>query len=260
MKTAVITLSEKGLVVAARIAQELGGADLYVHSAVAKADGAKTFERVVELTAEIFWDYEGFVYVMPCGVVVRAIAPHVEHKKKDPAVVVVDVGGRFAISLLSGHEGGANILAARVANATGGEAVISTTTEAEKTIIVGVGCRRGTEKQRIKEAILAALGEAGAGIEDVRLIATADVKRDEKGILEAAEDFGAPLSIIESKRILAFAGAFEKSDYVMEKVGVPAVAEPAAMLAGRRTSLLLPRRKYEGITVALAKESCLWSE
>lgn len=260
MKTAVITLSEKGLVVAQRISQGIDGAELYAHESMAKNSGAKTFERVVELTSEIFSQYEGLVYVMPCGVVVRAIAQHVEHKKKDPAVVVVDVGGRFAVSLLSGHEGGANMLAAQVANLIGGEAVISTTTEAEKTVIVGVGCRRGAEKERIKDAIMSALEEAGVGIEEVRLIATADVKKDEKGIIEAAKDFDAPLSIIESKRILAFAGAFEKSDYVMEKVGVPAVAEPSAMLAGRRTSLLLPRRKYDGITVALAKESCLWSE
>ena len=50
--------------------------------------------------------YDGLVYIAPCGVVVRAIAPFLEHKTKDPAVVVVDVGGRWAVSLLSGHEGG----------------------------------------------------------------------------------------------------------------------------------------------------------
>lgn len=258
MKIAVITLSEKGLVIGEAISTGIPGADLYVHNSISTRPGIKYFEKVVALTAEIFNQYDGLVYVMPTGVVVRAIAAQIEHKKKDPAVVVVDVGGRHVVSLLSGHEGGANLLAVQVANLIGAEPVISTTTEAEKTVIAGVGCRRGAERERIKNAILSSLDEAGAGLEDVRLIATADVKANEKGIIDAANDFNVPLIIIESGRILAFAGAFEKSDYVMEKVRVPAVAEPAAMLAGRRTSLLLPRRKYDGITVALARENCLW--
>jgi hypothetical protein len=55
--------------------------------------------------ASIFSDYRRLVYVMPCGVVVRAIAAHVNDKHTDPAVVVTDIGGRWAMSLLSGHEG-----------------------------------------------------------------------------------------------------------------------------------------------------------
>lgn len=260
MKTAVLTLSAKGLVVAQKICDGIPGAKLYAHSAAGEAPDAEPFERVVELTAEIFRDYEGLVYVMPCGVVVRAIAAHVDHKKQDPAVVVADVGGRHAVSLLSGHEGGANGLAMRVANIIGAEPVISTTTEAEKNIIVGVGCRKGTSAERIREAVTAALEECGERIENVRLIATADVKRDEKGLIDAAEAFGIPLRIIDSATIKAFGGAFESSDYVKEKVGLPAVAEPCAMLAGRRTELLLNKRKYNGITVAAARENCLWSE
>ena len=53
------------------------------------------------------------------------------------------------MSLLSGHEGGANDLALQIANLVGAEPVITTTTEALKSVIVGVGCRRGTEAERI---------------------------------------------------------------------------------------------------------------
>ncbi|GAB7079075.1 cobalamin biosynthesis protein [Megalodesulfovibrio paquesii] len=63
------------------------------------------------------------------GIVVRAIAPLLASKHSDPAVVVLDQDGRFAVSLLSGHLGGANALARRVAALTGGQAVITTASD-----------------------------------------------------------------------------------------------------------------------------------
>lgn len=89
----------------------------------------------------------------PCGVVTRALAPHLRHKTTDPAVVVVDAVGRFAVSLLSGHEGGANDLTMAVSNIIEAEPVITTTTETLKTIVVGVGCRRGAESAKIIRAV-----------------------------------------------------------------------------------------------------------
>ena len=58
---------------------------------------------------------------MATGIAARIIAPYIDNKYIDPAVVTVDEGGRFAISLLSGHEGGANNLAIRVADFRGGD-------------------------------------------------------------------------------------------------------------------------------------------
>lgn len=76
-----------------------------------------------------FEDKEGIVFIGATGIAVRAIAPYLKGKDKDPAVVVLDDMGRFSISLLSGHLGGANELAARAANITGGQAVITTATD-----------------------------------------------------------------------------------------------------------------------------------
>lgn len=71
------------------------------------------------------------VFIMASGIVVRTIAPLLSDKKTDPAVVVLDQTGAFAISLLSGHLGGANDRAREIAQHLGGEAVITTASDAE---------------------------------------------------------------------------------------------------------------------------------
>lgn len=63
------------------------------------------------------------------GATTRIIAPLLESKKTDPGVVVVDEAGRFAVPLVGGHGGGANELAARIAEGLGGTAVLTTATD-----------------------------------------------------------------------------------------------------------------------------------
>ena len=198
--TALITLSEEGAKLLAPLVAALPGTRLFIHESVrAASDGetpgtpeAERFTRIADLTASLFPVCRGLVYAAPCGVVVRAIAPLIQSKYEDPAVVVLDAGGRWAVSLLSGHEGGANALAIRVANLLGAEPVITTTTEALKSVIVGIGCRRGTPAERIVAAVQNALADAGIPLDEVRLLASADVKADEAGLLAAAEALGVP--------------------------------------------------------------------
>jgi cobalt-precorrin 5A hydrolase len=256
---AVITLSNQGARAARRLAEDFPDADVFVHEAVSEPIRAERFASLAEVTRELFPRYRGLVYLAPCGAVVRALAPHLRSKLTDPAVVVVDVGARFTISLLCGHEGGANDLAVAVGNALGAEPVITTTTDALKTIIVGVGCRRGVAAAAIIHAITEALARAAVGLDQVRLLASADVKAHEPGLLLAAQELGVPIRFLASEEIRACSREFQRSDFVAEKMNLPAVAEPAALLAGRRTSLLLPKLICNGVTVALAVESCLWS-
>ena len=256
-ETAIITLCDQGARVARRLAERLGPCRVYVHDMVAEPIEAERFAAVVQLTGRIFSQYKRLVYIAPCGVVVRAIAPCIRHKLTDPAVVVTDVGGRHAVSLLSGHEGGANQLALEVANALGAEPVISTTTEAAKALTVGVGCRRGARAESIAGAIREGLQRVGATPADVRYLASAELKRDEAGLLEAARELGLSLRFITADEILSTAKRFRPSAFVAEKVKLPAVAEPSALLAGRRTQLILPKTIINGVTVAVARENCL---
>ncbi len=89
------------------------------------------FTSLADLVARTFRQHSGHVFVAAAGIVVRCIAPHIANKAQDPCVVVCDQRGAFAISLLSGHLGGGNDLARRVAAITGGTPVITTATDTE---------------------------------------------------------------------------------------------------------------------------------
>lgn len=82
-----------------------------------------------EWTGAVFQDADGIIYIGAAGIAVRAIAPYIKSKTTDPAVVVLDAGACFCISLLSGHLGGANDLARETARFTGAVPVITTATD-----------------------------------------------------------------------------------------------------------------------------------
>lgn len=117
--------------------------------------GFAQFDRFADAAREAFLGGRDLVCVMACGIVVRGIAPLLRGKDRDPAVVVVDEAGRFAISLLSGHMGGANSLAREVASIIGGSAVITTATDT-----------RGLP------AFDVIASETGCAIEDIRAVRT----------------------------------------------------------------------------------------
>ena len=245
MKIAIVAITEEGKKTARRLAAYFDESECHFPPRQRSLKG---------MVGEIFDQFDGVIFIMALGIMIRVIAPYLKNKYVDPAVVVVDEGKRFAISALSGHEGGANRLALEVASVLDAEPVITTASETNKKIIVGVGCRKGTTKKEIVEAINAALKQGKCTRESVRYIATIDLKRDEPGLIDACLRLGIPLRVISFGRVKNFSGAYQRSSFVKEKIGVEGVSEPCALLAGRKTKLIVPKMKRGRVCVAIARE------
>ena len=120
---AIILVSEGGLPTARLISHELGDAPVFTTHSL---EGCQTFSSYAQFMAAHFREYDLFVFIGAMGICIRSIAPFIKDKYTDPAILCVDSTGRFVISVLSGHIGGANDWARRVAAITGGEAVVTT--------------------------------------------------------------------------------------------------------------------------------------
>jgi cobalt-precorrin 5A hydrolase len=127
---AIYALTLVGARLGRALAGQLGG-DLFVPDKLAEEFGGRGFASLLPLVGDTWPRYGRHVFVAAAGIVVRAVAPHLRSKDRDPAVVVVDQRGRFAVSLVSGHLGGANALAREVAALTSGQAVVTTATDVE---------------------------------------------------------------------------------------------------------------------------------
>lgn len=133
MKIAIIAITRNGARLGARLSEGLPGSGLYIPPKLGdhvRCPATVFPECLKDLMARLWRTVDGLICLMASGIVVRMIAPHLEGKDRDPAVVVMDDAGKFAVSLLSGHLGGANRLAEECARLTGATPVITTATDA----------------------------------------------------------------------------------------------------------------------------------
>ena len=129
MRSAVFAFTGRGKATALRVAAQLGGeVALYAPARLAGADFSAYEGSLPEFVGGLF-DRDALIFVGATGIAVRAVAPHVASKRSDPAVISLDEAGTFVIPLLSGHIGGANALARRLAAALGAVPVITTATD-----------------------------------------------------------------------------------------------------------------------------------
>lgn len=105
-----------------------------------------------EWAGEQFEKADALIFIGACGIAVRSIAPYIESKKKDPAVLVIDECGKFVISLLSGHLGGANELAEMSAQCLGAQSVVTTATDLHGKFAVDVFAKKNQAEIRNMKA------------------------------------------------------------------------------------------------------------
>ncbi|MBQ3869012.1 MAG: cobalt-precorrin 5A hydrolase [Clostridia bacterium] len=293
--------------------------------------GFTSHKKVADAVGELFAHNDALIFVGACGIAVREIAPHIKSKTTDPAVVVIDDKGRFAIPILSGHIGGANELAKRIAELIGAQAVITASTDGAgkfscdawaakngfaissmkaakeisaailvrdipvcseydlpdvlpnglyrggegelgiyigvrkkepfettlrlipRSLCLGIGCRRGTGKETIENAVNAVFDKYGLDIRAVGGIASIDLKKDEAGLLGFAAELGIEPAFYTAKELDSVTGDFEESEFVRKTVGTGNVCERAAALGGGK--ITVKKTAENGVTAAVAEKN-----
>ena len=206
--------------------------------------------------AQAYRSHAQWILIGASGIAVRFLDGLAQDKHSDPAMVVLDEAGRFAVSLLAGHEGGANALAYRVAALVGAVPVVTTASEALKPLVVGIGCRKDVSRERIEAAVRHALG--ARSIDEVREMATVDLKANEPGLLAFCAAFDLPLRVFARATLAARPWVSAPSAWVRQNVGLDGVCEPCALVASPRGRLLVPKTSLDGVAVAVVQDQ--WME
>ena len=159
-KTAVLALTRRGAELASRICAQMPGCSCFCNYRYALS-GMTHFAHISEVFRSAWRECDSIVCIMSCGIAVRMVSPLLDNKTVDPAVVILDQDGRFVISLVSGHIGGANKLAQKVASITGGQAVITTASDLQNKPAIDLAAKKaglyienGGILSRIQAAIL----------------------------------------------------------------------------------------------------------
>jgi cobalt-precorrin 5A hydrolase len=266
--------------------------------------GADVVMYTPEVFATAFCSKKRIVALMSMGIVVRKIAPLLNDKWTDPAVVVISPDCRYAVPLLGGHHG-ANELADElaglglvpvittatesrgrdsvesIAERTGTAVVNRTSTRAVNAALlkndvpvhavkgpsivlagpgvsllvkegkysVGIGCRKGVSKDEIISAVRAALKENDIPETDVFIYATTVKKTGETGLVEAVGALSGNLIFLDDDTINAQAGTGPSR---ASRLGLLGVAEPCALATARGKKLIMEKKVYGRVTVAIA--------
>lgn len=125
-----------------------------------------------------------------------------------------------------------------------------------KNIILGIGCKRNTPKEKIIEKINYVMETQNLEMSSIKRSASAWVKSDEIGLLEAMEELNIPIEFFEKEEILKVENLVEEcSEFVKNQIGVYGVSEPCAYLAsGKRGSFLVKKVKLGGVTISIFEE------
>lgn len=156
-KVVIVAITKHGVAQARELAGKMPAAEVLVSekflAAVEDLDNRIDAYRgaLKDAIGGLFSDYDQIIFFVSLGAVVRLIAPHLKSKDEDPGVLVVDDAGDFVIPVLSGHVGGANEYAIKVAGLIDALPVVTTASDVGKTIPVDIlGRELGWEVQAPK--------------------------------------------------------------------------------------------------------------
>lgn len=138
MSISIFSVTKGGYALSKQLNKHYPEAELYTMKKLGSAPDHLMDGAFKQCVAEAFSRDTAIVFVMATGIVVRTLAPLLQDKSIDPAIIVVDEKGQHVISLLSGHIGGGNALAHEIAKKIGGDAVITTSSDVQEKIAVDV--------------------------------------------------------------------------------------------------------------------------
>ena len=123
-------------------------------------------------------------------------------------------------------------------------------------IFIGIGCKRGVSKEHIIEKLKYAMDKQNLELSAIKMAASAWVKSDEIGLLEAMKELDIPIKFFEKEEILKLEDLIEeKSEYVKKTIGVYGVSEPCAFLASSGKGAFLAKKiKLDGMTLSIFEE------
>ncbi|RFM32953.1 precorrin-4 C(11)-methyltransferase [Chitinophaga silvisoli] len=128
-KTAIIASTDRGVELGLRVMKE------FPHAVVVSTrvhEQATTISSIAGFLQDNYSRFDSLVFIGALGICVRSIAPFLQDKHTDPAVINMDDHGNFVQAVVSGHEGGANELATKLARAIAGQAVITTSSDLQQ--------------------------------------------------------------------------------------------------------------------------------
>lgn len=121
-----------------------------------------------------------------------------------------------------------------------------------KDIVIGIGCRRDTDSEYMKDSLVDFLEQQNIDINAIKEIGSIDVKKDEKAILNLSKYLRVPFKIFTKEEISQVDYLYDKSEWVKKSVGVYSVAEPVAHLLSNG-NLIVEKHKYKGITFSIGR-------
>ncbi len=124
---------------------------------------------------------------------------------------------------------------------------------APKTVVAGIGCRRGISREILEKGLKQMLEQHGLSDRDLLAVASIDLKKDEPGLVELAGKYGIPFWTYTAEELKQAETISEPSDFVKQVTGVDNVCERAALISCIGGELIAPKAKLEGMTVSLAR-------